>query len=1294
LFGKRVTFGAQQAAACDRFKCLLAISNKALLLTDELPDIAKFLRDLSERTGPVTIARLIEEYRDSLSSVRDFDPLRLAASFAGLLTVPELQSNCIRLEALVHISLALAQGRRKPTDKIIAGLFADFGKGRTGSQEDPSEDVFVALIRSPRGNFRVLEGTWESAGFCLQQVVDALERIPSGSPYDDIREAVYALLRLSDAVCERAKLSRYELGNEIPQDALSNKLVNSLSSVRRVVRFSEADLVGLGIAASHLAEFGFNPSTRSALGSEGVGHSTLERFPVAHRNGEFFLLLPTAVSVAIRRFVVERMSSLRLLDVFAATLAYQHARLFSETPLLGMESGAPIEFQKTEDGLLAGAMTTADRGLYINFVFFADTLEEFADKGLMGTYPPSDPSKLDALIELWIDEAYNEAAQRADFREGLTVLVGCGIGRALRIQRPKKHRDNWRLEFISAPDLVTLSWLKGFKALSLWRLIDSQERLEELGVALQNINGLLNMIGWARSLGGHLVPHGDLPVDFGVKGGGAFVMVQQNAIRSVRHEALVDWNPHVTQDVEGKWINVRKDSQALFAEDENALFFMAEDKYAGERWPRGVFETNTRSWWVHFTTSADTSGHWAYQRAMMLKTWIRRMAPVLEAMLPDLPAGSLLWHVEFTGQIGDREGNGECAFLPYEAALDAISFSILGDGRTLRIIASQEFENAIYHPQNIAERALVQRSVEGFARLAGVDLGEERIQEAVGQIVQNASARQSHAFMARHFRDFVQDSVWSKPVKVDADDAAWLKLGLGWRKRSMDEGGDIQGRENCTAYLNATVRELEDEVCADLRALDRRSVILFALNNHEAAMNDRDNWRRTASALLALHSDKEATLQTMAEHEFELNAVFQASRLMVEFAICESPMTGGRIPGRLEMSRLMAKLLNISGLGGWSAAIHWEAMEPRVRITPLGDIHANVSFQTEVLTPYARAGSDLQIEEAVEGYAENLEQPVPIPTDQSAFPQEFWSALEEECGAPFDATRRFLDLLDDVGMKQGRAIYSIKRSELMALAAGDDGIGPDAAKGLIEFLAFESRPSWRNVPEGYDERDRFPWRFRRRLTILRKPLVQLGDADDPDMVVAPGIVRDGFAYMVGNYHRGDFPRWQLKPKMRAWAGRSRDRIGHEFGQEVARRMRELGWEAETEVAVTKLLRKGFDQNFGDVDVLAWRKENGRVLIMECKDVQHRKIEGEIAEQLADFRGKLRTDGKPDDLLKHLRRVEIISAHANEVASYVGLEDAPKIEGHLVFRHPVPMKFAQQRMEARTTVDLLVDLPSI
>lgn len=69
----------------------------------------------------------------------------------------------------------------------------------------------------------------------------------------------------------------------------------------------------------------------------------------------------------------------------------------------------------------------------------------------------------------------------------------------------------------------------------------------------------------------------------------------------------------------------------------------------------------------------------------------------------------------------------------------------------------------------------------------------------------------------------------------------------------------------------------------------------------------------------------------------------------------------------------------------------------------------------------------------------------------------------------------------------------------------------------------------------------------------------------------------------------------------------------------------------------------------------------------------------MAEQLADFRGAIRPNGKRDELRKHLDRMEIIGQHLPEVASYVGHQNLNVIESHLLFRNPVPMEFALSQM---------------
>jgi hypothetical protein len=54
---------------------------------------------------------------------------------------------------------------------------------------------------------------------------------------------------------------------------------------------------------------------------------------------------------------------------------------------------------------------------------------------------------------------------------------------------------------------------------------------------------------------------------------------------------------------------------------------------------------------------------------------------------------------------------------------------------------------------------------------------------------------------------------------------------------------------------------------------------------------------------------------------------------------------------------------------------------------------------------------------------------------------------------------------------------------------------------------------------------------------------------------------------------------------------------------------------------------------------------------------------------------------------------VISEHSDAVAKYVGIS-ATKLEGHLVFKNPVPMKFAWSRMEKKLPLHIFSDLDKI
>jgi hypothetical protein len=107
-----------------------------------------------------------------------------------------------------------------PAQVFVRRSFERLGNGYCGLAEDPAEGVFVTLVNTPKGNFRVFEGIREGTGFHLQRILNVVESMPSNPPFTRIRESVECLLKLSDAVAERAGVVENTLGQALPLDAI------------------------------------------------------------------------------------------------------------------------------------------------------------------------------------------------------------------------------------------------------------------------------------------------------------------------------------------------------------------------------------------------------------------------------------------------------------------------------------------------------------------------------------------------------------------------------------------------------------------------------------------------------------------------------------------------------------------------------------------------------------------------------------------------------------------------------------------------------------------------------------------------------------------------------------------------------------------------------------------------------------------------------------------------------------------------------------------------------------------
>ena len=1195
-------------------------------------------------------------------SLRKYSLASLVSTIGGLITMPEFQSSAVRLEFLQHLSVANARGKLPSLARSLTSWLNELGDGWAGLMEDPAEDVFVSRVSGSIRDYLIFEGLYESSAFYLQRFINVLDSMPEYEPFAGLKRSAHALLALSDETVKRSGLNPYVVGNAEPLSAVTRELARRGRTAKNRVVFADNELARLDIGREDIEDFILDEQDRAELNGTTYGHSSLERHPLLAIEGNVYLTLPAAVSMAIRRMVIEWCLSSGCEDVLYHAYAEEIAGAFGSVPILGHKPAPAPPFEHVGGVFNANMTTWIDEGRLLHLCFLVDNFADYEVTGTVGLNP--DPTSISKVVEAAVSETQETFLYKKRFREGLSLIVLCAWGRPMTISLANIKNERWRAEVISAPDLISLSFAPSFTPLRLWSLLDSRDRLRQHGVDLVNANGLLNLHAWSESLDGHLIPHGDLSddcIDKPLK-----FIINQNSLLEVRKSGAQKGDIHRALTWDQQTVLVRRfRERSYFREDENSPLYVSLDHIEQKRLV-GVYETDSRAWWATIETPNCEDHDLQYQLWKMLATWLERSVCAIEATSLAMPEGPIAWICRFE----DSNPTDFGIAIPSRDEANELLVVTTSDN-VVKVTAREGFLAASRIAENIGERLLVERFVAGTCRLSNQNHPPETVNNLVDRIVPNKWARSIHFLPAREFRDFLGINAREKPILVSKVDDGLSRIGLGWRNRRPEQGTRIVGIEPCCEYLNDLVDTIWTEIRSKLKAYDRRQLLLTLYRNHEIVQIESDRWFRTARAVLSLHLDQNTAAKESANEIGKLNASSLCSRILIEMALCECPTNTRSIAGRLDISRLFTNVMHMYYFGGWSEAIRYECKEPEIRITPLGDVHTNVDFDQKIFDPYVQSHGVSRYKHSASAYERHFRHIKPLDTAREMFKPAFWEAWSEAFGFSIDDVRVFMDNLDHEGLKRQELVFSATESEIAGLK-GSKQLEPVIVKKILETFALVPRSTWASTPNGFSPKDWYPWRSRRRLSLISRPILRI-EGKSPRYLIAPGMVRDGIRTVMrycyyGGYEARAFPIGL----MRSWIGTAENKRGHDFNKEVAALLRNLGWKAWSDMKMTRILNTKLDHDYGDVDVLALKA--GRVVAIECKDLELAVTPTDIARQLYDFRGKLSEKGKPDRLLKHLTRLELLNRHQTAVGRFVGTQKSLLVEGLLVFSKVVPMHF--------------------
>ena len=1204
-----------------------------------------------------------------VSSTKSLDPVRSCMFFSGLMVSSELQANNLRLEALVHLLLATSTGKDGLTGEIANKLFDSLGESYYGVSEDPVEDVMVALVHDSTGSYRVLEGLWEANTFQLQRFVNLVDRMPEDAPFINLKSSLWSLLKISEAIVERVNLQRFTVGGKYPLPHIPEDLLRNIEETTKLTMFTDDQLDELGIDLYDLSPFVYNLEEKAELLDASTTASPLEKQPIIIVGDKYNIVLPTALGITIRSLVIDFCYKYDFVEQLEIKLQHEYVNHFStDIPLLGEIKNLPFHAIKNSSGhqCAAQAIAAQDNGLHFQFILAFDDFSGYMDSYFSGISDNSE--ELGAAISEQIDRIHESSALGGNFRSGVTFIIGCGWGRPISIPFENKESKGWSIVSLSAYDMAVFSQLHDFTSFTFLRLLEARERINEIGVKLFNINGLLNLYGHAKFNDFHLVNHAELPEE--ALQSPLVLSLDESYVLDVRQEVYRKKDQHITKLPDGKNSMVsRVSGDWYFDDDAQKPLYVSLGEAAENNTLLGLVYGVSRKWWCSPFSVEEEARDFVFRIWDGLCHWIYSLDKVLTSLIPRSRNNDVVWRWEIKQTLYPDE---RVDYVPSYSELRSLSTNTSAFSRgTLEVTSVFEagFQSGFHKENNDAERAMLAGLVDEV--LTQLSNEEDMVENVLDQVFIDSSAKYTHFLIAQNFKDYVKDSLPS-PVFVNRFDNATFRIGIGWLARAKDESASIHGIEETTTYLRNLVDSIWLKIKALCSKLNKEKTVFMLLLNHEALEADAEWWKRTYKSALGLHPEKEEVDSVFGEQITLRNESTIGSRLALEMALCECDSKGGFTPSSLDLTKLMSYTMFMFQMGGVSDAIRYEMIPAKIRIAPTGDILFDQSFHKTIVQPYGSSIHRSMLQKNIKKYADNFSEPSFIKSVEHLFEPEFNHAWITEYGYAIDEGRAIVEFLENEGIRIDKAVFDLSVVQFFALGK-TAGLKETALEKFLNSMVLEQRESWDKVPSKFVLNDILPWRFKRRLSAVSRPILKIGDK----LIIAPSLLKSGLLYLVRNCHQASFENGQFISKhMQRWIGKTRSEAGHQFNKDVADEFVANGWQAKSDILLSTLLNTKLDRDYGDIDVFAWNPLTGKILLIECKDLEFAKTPSEIAKQVFEFRGVKRdNNGKADRLLKHLERIKVLKENEVLLAKTMQLNAELSLEGCLLFSQLVPVSFS-------------------
>jgi hypothetical protein len=1202
-----------------------------------------------------------------------YDTGDLLSSVAALQLLPANASALGRLESAAGITAAQAPdaGRHPmPLGRLRTALNTPPFTTTLNENDPPFDELLVEPLAFHGGLYLVSPGLGREAVYATERLLRALflmsELLPNSAFEDQARRVCMAGLRVSDLVLKRAGLTRYAMPEGRVRDPVTSGTAAEFASLKQGVRFSTQELAHLlrPLTLADLAPL-VQDLGSSDLPLDQSRGGPLHVRPIVRNGNDYIVALPLGLLEAVRHAVlasavhhgcepdVARRFRAAVADDVESSLT--HMGLRDEPVALPALSDLPIVelvYRLDDDKLLYAQILT----------------EDFKGYDAAHAYGKWEKTGLDLRLD----------GRRRRVERELTKASPPGTS-VMYLAVTQLVGREWTLQFdlagtrphigpqlgLSAADLQVIAELEDSNAVALFKYAENR--------ALAAPNGhpafLLDQLGTYALYRAHgyslRMDYHDADMDkpWQYVGAGLHLRAEAKRRRDV-HAAHFDGNHGVSV---ARWDEDGKDPIYVAVPPPDLSMPFLVDGLPAPIW---VFGPQPQS-----AEEAEGNHHFMY----MVAFWLWQLTDDIREVVAAAAKRRNPLHIRLALGKGRKWLQG-----PPTGSKDLGEWSLDTDGTIHIRLGAGNFDE-LRQESNAGERTVMRLVIDALRELAANAgarglLSDQKVTEVLDR--QFANPRRKHLLLLGG--DNVQATPGPLPGyrPVQHADRSEVKYELGaYLQRQLGLDGGAIPRDRRTAVLGTArdwcLGEIERRI-ADVSP-DGLLERLIALN--ESVVRRRFMLQLKVPTRLACYESERETQERLMGEIPESNLAGIVFRFLVEY-VTAVPPTGSTPVSTTVTDRLAAVVAEMQEVAMGLDALTKGLSDPELAFNEHGELaFATPGAYLEGQSSFLRAHVSESIAKSDDSFGRHWKERTPGPVLLEATEAEVDAVMVHETGGlSLIDLRRLVEELAKTGLDMSDEPKRMPRADLERKLGNELGWSAEKVNAGIEFLLLRERGSFYSSaqPPLWTKSDVQPWRFNRRLSYVRRPLVERDVSDGPELLWGVRHLWEAWPLQITYLQMSKF-KASSKELIKVLG-----RIGKQRGDEFEVKVAQL-YERYPRFEVLRgrdkfngqyMSRPGDSQEaLGDVDVLVAEPDRKALVAVEVKDIAMALTPSELADELAEY------FETPDDakraaaMDRHQERVAWLKDHiADVLAEFSFNADDPcawTVEGMFVTDEAVP-----------------------